>query len=98
MRISDWRSGVCSSDLPRTPDQAKLAVGGAAEGAVVRVARGCRQLQRLHHGEIGQQRHVELAVGFLQVIRTTGRLTRSEERCVGNADVRKVRSRVTAYH
>src|SRR3546814_6541622 len=88
MRISDWSSDVCSSDLP------ELVVADAerrpheAEGAL-----GRRQPVRpvILHGESGQRRdHQAVPVGQ--------HLVRSEERRVGKACVSTCRSRWCPYH
>src|SRR3546814_3979069 len=92
MRISDWSSDVCSSDLMRQRN--RLPVGAARE-----------QFQRRAHG-IGCQRqpringkHMAIELGHTQPARAvrfvilTRRNRRSEERRVGNECVSTCRSR-----
>src|SRR3546814_1743526 len=83
MRISDWSSDVCSSDLARLviePDQ-HLAHGG-------------RMFRRLeHHGVARDQRRKNVSV------RQMGwKIIRSEERRVGKECVSTCRSRWSPYH
>src|SRR3546814_20898567 len=55
MRISDWSSDVCSSDLPRN--------------TVVSLADGTVHLERLAQRRIGEQRHVEFAIDLGDLLR-----------------------------
>src|SRR3546814_1512751 len=95
MRISDWSSDVCSSDLDAVP--------GEAQGRLHREARvlarllerdpraGARVLRRLHRVLVGPvgQRHA----------RAEGQgVHRSEERRVGKECVSTCRSRLSPYH
>src|SRR3546814_2455057 len=85
MRISDWSSDVCSSDLGGT--------GGGPGGALSRAARrigggpdsGCR-FAECRRGAAGTGR------------RRPGRSPRSEERRVGKECVSTCRSRWSPYH
>src|SRR3546814_12538805 len=90
MRISDWSSDVCSSDLPHGRDQAgrgqALEEGGLTMAlfeltsndlrfVAQRLPRDVRDLLKLHHGKL-----------------------RSEERRVGKECVSTCRSRWSPYH
>src|SRR3546814_16458139 len=111
MRISDWSSDVCSSDLVRM-------VGGKAQLAAVLVGKiglgldAGRMHQRHHLLEdppLGQ-RHHQLAVTdcrthrkvtlilYLVLRRAPHRERRSEERRVGKEGVSTCRSRWSPYH
>src|SRR3546814_18319598 len=98
MRISDWSSDVCSSDLharqgvqPHDP-VAKLAGLGdhriGQQAAEIAAAALGVDIEPLHLADtvtkVTQAAHAERA--------------RSEERRVGNACVRKCRSRWSPYH
>src|SRR3546814_13809470 len=50
MRISDWSSDVCSSDLPRAKPERKTAKAGDARKAFVQACR--------HHDPLGAQREL----------------------------------------
>src|SRR3546814_13214860 len=96
MRISDWSSDVCSSDLPCAACNAKRRNGGQcaqrrADPAEVRAARGesGRQLDLdWQQCRWGQRSHH---------LRREGRV-RSEERRVGKECVSTCRSRWSPYH
>src|SRR3546814_17760327 len=97
MRISDWSSDVCSSDLVAvTQHRGAASVGGevTSNGAAALRAEGqrkqppnphCRLLQRL-------QNHASLDGNGLV------RRIRSEERRVGKECVSTCRSRWSPYH
>src|SRR3546814_4880586 len=92
MRISDWSSDVCSSDLGRTPlERAKhqFAIYVAIKARPVEIGQRFPQ-QRRHI------RHVRDRVRFARGQRVGG--VRSEERRVGKECVSKCRSRWSAYH
>src|SRR3546814_7537087 len=83
MRISDWSSDVCSSDLLA---QARHAARHG--GRIVRVARGGDQ------ADVGRMHRRLSAVGMWASIPRT----RSEERRVGKECVSTCRSRWSPYH
>src|SRR3546814_11607164 len=97
MRISDWSSDVCSSDLSRTV----TAVAAAVSPSVVRI-----DVQG--GGEKGQQRpgrrprapneSVGSGSGFVFTPDGFVLTNRSEERRVGKECVSTCRSRWTPYH
>src|SRR5690606_8067203 len=58
--------------LVRLPLEAGLAVGGAAEVAVVRVPAREADLKQVGTGDVGQDREQELAVHLVEVICTGG--------------------------
>src|SRR3546814_18466858 len=97
MRISDWSSDVCSSDLPEAP----------ALGAIVRI-----QLLERNHA-MRNALHLQVMVGAGHVIEQQHSTVpaaeellqgqdlatvRSEERRVGKEGVSKGRSGWSAYH
>src|SRR3546814_2334125 len=93
MRISDWSSDVCSSDLPGD--------GHAAEVRFGIVHRDRRQVAQVH-GESARQSDEEARprkdgrqLGILALLET---ITRSEERRVGKECVSTCRSRWSPYH
>src|SRR3546814_9653979 len=89
MRISDWSSDVCSSDLRRSP------LLHDRRSAEPRARRAVAQ----EHG-VGARRSVS-TVGFLglgSMGRGMAARLRSEERRVGKECVSTVRSRWSPYH
>src|SRR3546814_10981739 len=93
MRISDWSSDVCSSDLGRAGQyRLRIAVARSAQG------RPYRARPRIDGDdasrEICQSPHRPV-VGWAE---TEGRAGRSEERRVGKECVSKCRSRWSTYH
>src|SRR3546814_16221633 len=100
MRISDWSSDVCSSDLAHGDGGEYPVVPGdplrrAAPGGKDQQRQ--RQEYRDEHVEIGrvdQQQAEELQVeNLIDVDKDSGRAERSEERRVGKECVSKCRSR-----
>src|SRR3546814_2391894 len=86
MRISDWSSDVCSSDLHAETEALRQA-GSAAAGATVYVTlEPCA-----HHGETAPCAEALVAAGVARVVR-------SEERRGGEECVSTCRSRWSAYH
>src|SRR3546814_3587399 len=91
MRISDWSSDVCSSDLVATdpgasPEQLEAAVARPIENAI---------------STIGSVRHVSTTINDSVVtimIEFTYEKQRSEERRVGKECVSTCRSRWSPYH
>src|SRR3546814_4023578 len=84
MRISDWSSDVCSSDLQRRMTIRDLLThddAGAAYGQIAR--QGCRHriLRAAYHASAGRRR-----------------ICRSEECRVGKECVSKCRARWSPYH
>src|SRR3546814_6477259 len=90
MRISDWSSDVCSSDLP-LPEE--LLDGAGAVAQLLAHRREARGLHREHEvvrrrrRPFGEARRLEAAV-----------IGRSEERRVGKECVSTCRSRWSPYH
>src|SRR3546814_13245741 len=98
MRISDWRSDVCSSDLAEVPANHHVARRQVAEQDLDH--EGLRRLQR--KGTVEVQHEEVVDAGLLQRMslgaqggQAQGRLVtqRSEERRVGKELVRTCRSR-----
>src|SRR3546814_2774637 len=94
MRISDWSSDVCSSDLHRLAQRRDAAMAHGAvhlafEAEATAAAAPLADLQQSH-------------VAILRVRRLHGgdraELVRSEERRVGNECVSTCRSRWSPYH
>src|SRR3546814_11608401 len=106
MRISDWSSDVCSSDLQEGPEwtwfenglsydnarlpQALIVTGAAALSATM-VEAGLRSLRWL----VAMQTAPE---GHFRPVGSHGFLLRSEERRVGKECVSACRSRWSPYH
>src|SRR3546814_3217177 len=88
MRISDWSSDVCSSDLLDQGDRAPLGVGG--QHYDVERAQDVRHVlahaEQVHRVADAQLRDLGLHLG------------RSDERRVGKECVRTCRSRWSPYH
>src|SRR3546814_15057713 len=101
MRISDWSSDVCSSDLSRPPTCANahgmfallLVMIGGALGAGARHLVGKWTLHALGPGYPWGILTVNLVGRFIM-----GLLARSEERRVGKECVSTCRSRWWRYH
>src|SRR3546814_15554524 len=98
MRISDWSSDVCSSDLSSGVIRARVAAGKEDAGAKYR--------DYFDHAEplakIPSHRLLALLRGrreeFLQLDLDPGADVRSEERRVGKECVSQCRSRWAPYH
>src|SRR3546814_11920763 len=93
MRISDWSSDVCSSDLNYT---------AYANGILLRRIKRCQRLEQIGVGWNRRRRstdpvnlHYPFEVDRIHVVRS-GR--RSEERRVGKECVSTCRSRWSPYH
>src|SRR3546814_4216267 len=109
MRISDWSSDVCSSDLEQPGLAAGELRGGLAVAALVDVQR-CELPARIDGGAVLRPLQVErerqrLAAVFLGAadvaLRAAQRAQaaqRSEERRVGKECVSTCRSRWSQYH
>src|SRR3546814_16483679 len=104
MRISDWSSDVCSSDL-RRPDfkdrgpagrEQARQVGNDAAIGVEPVGAGKKRRRGLMVGDIGHQRLAGGDIGRIAEGEVKGR--RSEERREGKECVSTCRSRWVPYH
>src|SRR3546814_20549044 len=100
MRISDWSSDVCSSDLAMAPGEFRVS---GDEVVMERLQRGdlAGQVLLQHLGQQGGQLHgaVFRAQQQLCLLAPRGRPpVRSEERRVGKECVRTCRSRWAPYH
>src|SRR3546814_1660675 len=98
MRISDWSSDVCSSDLADAADLADERVVGESAHAVLEPAR--------HRGDVAEDVALLVALQRLERDRRRGRVAavgeavaqdRSEERRVGKECVSTCRSRWSPY-
>src|SRR3546814_957807 len=90
VRISDWSSDVCSSDLPATPP--------AAEAATTEVAPATPTITpEQYMGNPEYMFNLDLSTGGRVVIQLYPDV-RSEERRVGKECVSKCRSRWSPYH
>src|SRR3546814_7924153 len=93
MRISDWSSDVCSSDLGNSPDdrssrfplQRRVRGGRALRARAPGAARGARAVDGADRDDAGFDGRAGLE-------------TRSEERRVGKECVSTCRSRWSPYH
>src|SRR3546814_2122408 len=98
MRISDWSSDVCSSDLKTGKEQGpEGCAGGYVMASYVeeQVLDWLRDLA----GEVDTARLAALAAGARQVVvRSEAERLRSEERRVGKECVSTCRSRWSPYH
>src|SRR3546814_13520581 len=101
MRISDWSSDVCSSDLLEQSVEETLEIGRRADVPVV----------ISHHKASGTPNHGKVAKTLLRIAEAAKQQrvsldvypyaassTRSEERRVGNECVSTCRSRWSPYH
>src|SRR3546814_13358477 len=103
MRISDWSSDVCSSDLRATVEVQPCAsevgalhrrvVEAMSEGA--RVQQQCRLIKEHRLGHITRARMAHFQLAAAQHMQVT---VRSEERRVGKECVSTCRSRWSPYH
>src|SRR3546814_1290010 len=92
MRISDWSSDVCSSDLIENGSVLQTGVG-AVPDAILRLLTDRRDLG-VHSGMLGDGLVELVEAGVI----TNARKKRSEERRVGKECVSKCRSRWSPYH
>src|SRR3546814_2835911 len=89
MRISDWSSDVCSSDLPAI-DQQKGEQGHQVDDRII---------EHLHRvGFAGWAHQTHRAIQKHRVEHQCATEVRSEERRVGKECVRTCRSRWSPYH
>src|SRR3546814_5831258 len=98
MRISDWSSDVCSSDLRR-----KFAACGALVGAIgdqrhVDIAGRQRKRGRRHMAHEGRAAGAVIVGKARLQAKIFGKRQRSEERRVGKECVSTCRSRWSPYH
>src|SRR3546814_16969858 len=105
MRISDWSSDVCSSDLVPSPKEGQAGEGDAP-GVLLNFLES-RDPLVLDYGDnltVSPQGHLIVCedksgthINHLKMITPTGK-SRSEERRGGNECVSKCRSRWSPYH
>src|SRR3546814_16926816 len=86
LRISDWSSDVCSSDLNPFPGSPVWALGFRVPQGIVYASNG--KIYSAEHGNIADDEVNLIAKGA----------NRSEERRVGKECVSKCRSRRSPYH
>src|SRR3546814_5862676 len=90
MRISDWSSDVCSSDLDAPDERKAFMVAEAGMAAILSAAPG--NIAGLAAIAIGEPEARDAAATHADT------LLRSEERRVGKECVSTVRSRWSPYH
>src|SRR3546814_10944496 len=108
MRISDWSSDVCSSDLTRLDASRRVAVARAVAGKARHVAadqidaRDLRPVAVRVGGLLyaNPEGHPHIRFKYCESLRPEMTATpgRSEERRVGKEGVRPVRSRGSPFH
>src|SRR3546814_15947650 len=102
MRISDWSSDVCSSDLHR--GRVQRVPQAEDEGLALQLAQDRVHARVLDDDALVDDRHVAAEVlRFLEVVRRQDdrrafRIDRSAERRVGKELVSTFRSRWSPYH
>src|SRR3546814_13546997 len=106
MRISDWSSDVCSSDLLRRGDQLREAIGMPTGQNAQMLASLARE--RLRNRQLFENADLDRAFmdalekyrrpSDVVVVRATRSGVRSEERRVGKECVSTCRSRWWPYH
>src|SRR3546814_14536918 len=92
MRISDWSSDVCSSDLFAPLEAATLDVGEDR----VKTGDNFLDIAAIEHANLAEHARVRLAAG--NVLAIQARVKRSEERRVGKECVSTCRSRWSPDH
>src|SRR3546814_18219685 len=95
MRISDWSSDVCSSDLPRGGGAANEACPGRR--GIGPGSAGCRA-HACQRGSRARRIEYQTRGGSRTHLSGAGRRLRSEERRVGKECVSTCRSRWSPYH
>src|SRR3546814_11284494 len=101
LRISDWSSDVCSSDLhghDRGRGRAAAVRRGHAAGRFVRGRRSSQHSHQIDEGEDADPDDVEEMPEQRQAREAATHVGRSEERRVGKACVSTCRSRWAPYH
>src|SRR3546814_5510938 len=106
MRISDWSSDVCSSDLPDVAGPRQPLLAAAVAALVGRPGQSAEAAHRLAVGELARERLAVQQVGGSkaqpvhprQQLEAARLLARSEERRVGKECVSTCRSRWSPYH
>src|SRR3546814_20527677 len=101
MRISDWSSDVCSSDLMSFRFGEEVSsVESSGRGTITTLASGKKiaaEVVMHSAGRQGNTAHLSLDLAGLKTD-SRGRLVRSEERRVGKECVSTCRSRCSPYH
>src|SRR3546814_12998826 len=100
MRISDWSSDVCSSDLPvgKLPSDRELADAVDRMGRMLTVRRAPRaEFIDISVRSRSPDLAAKVANQYVSTLQET-RLMRSEERRVGKECVSTCRSRWSPYH
>src|SRR3546814_19917428 len=104
MRISDWSSDVCSSDLVKRPEvdpQRVAAIGYCMGGTIaLELARSGAELRGVvtFHGGLSTTSQSGTSIRAKVLVCTGADDPRSEERRVGKACVSTCRSRWSPYH
>src|SRR3546814_17688280 len=101
MRISDWSSDVCSSDLGNLAGAIELPLAVGLVGGAVKIHPTARALVAILQVETaGELARIIAAVGLAQNFGAmkAPATERSEERRVGKECVSTCRSRWSAYH
>src|SRR3546814_15570614 len=96
MRISDWSSDVCSSDLPGDTADFALAVRQGVVGltlAIIQLTGAARGAEVDTAGQFTDDENIQARNDFRLQARSVGQLRRSEERRVGKECVSTCRSR-----
>src|SRR3546814_19222753 len=93
VRISDWSSDVCSSDLVLVDERRRCGIGDRVPGVPFRLRDGAQWVEKTSAELFGNRRGVIFAVPA-----AFSTSCRSEERRVGNECVTTCRSRWPADH
>src|SRR3546814_13268009 len=96
MRISDWSSDVCSSDLTKKVDVAVFQTVKAAKATGAKFRTGFNAIFTVKNGGVGYGKISARISPALK--RAVENIRRSEERRVGKECVSKCRSRWSPYH
>src|SRR3546814_15826573 len=96
MRISDWSSDVCSSDLKYGPRSSWVRISCGVPRAAIAMSTRFSRSRRVASGteEVGRARDMGAVSKFVEELCDY----RSEERRVGKECVRTCRSRWSPYH
>src|SRR3546814_15591568 len=97
MRISDWSSDVCSSDLPDVAGPRQPLLAAAVAALVGRPGQSAEAAHRLAVGELARERLAVQQVGGSTAQPVQPRPQRSEEPRVGTECVSTCRSRLSPY-